>query len=126
MLEWEVRKEFKYDPVNSWVKVNPYTIMFCRMIGKENFVVKGGLNDCQEFIRGLRRPVIVSYSYYRHKSARGGTSLFNMKTHGLLFKDSCYEIYEYDRYGRANVLISTKRLPFYFPKELEAAYRKVG
>ena len=68
----KVRKEFDYDIRKSFRNANPFTIAFCYPypLYDTNFIVKGGLNDVEKFIKKQNTPIIVHYSMWRHGRSR--------------------------------------------------------
>ena len=73
MVKLQVRKEFPYNKIGSFRKVNPFCIVFVYPESSKDdpFVVKGGLNDVENFLLKYSFPFIANYSLWFHKKQRG-------------------------------------------------------
>lgn len=73
MLKLQVRKEFPYNKIGSFRKVNPFCLAFVYPESSKDdpFIIKGGLNDIEKFLSEYPFPFIAYYSLWYHKKQRG-------------------------------------------------------
>jgi hypothetical protein len=85
MNKLPVLADFYYDKIGSFRTGNPFTIAFCytspRFHRLESFVVKGGANDVQTYLRDqLGFPMLVHLTFWRHgRGRRLGAQFYNFK-----------------------------------------------
>lgn len=66
-----VRKEFDYNVVGSYRRADPFTIMTVFPHDGAPFVLKGGANDIENWIKSWKKPCMVRYSYWKHGRSWG-------------------------------------------------------
>ena len=73
MVKLEVRKEFPYNKIGSYRKVNPFCIAFVypKSSMDDSFIIKGGLNDIKNFLCEYPFPFIAYYSLWKNQHQRG-------------------------------------------------------
>lgn len=73
MVKLEVRKEFPYNKIGSYRKVNPFCIAFVypKSSMDDSFIIKGGLNDIEIFLSKYPFPFITYYSLWKNQHQRG-------------------------------------------------------
>jgi hypothetical protein len=73
-----VLADFPYNPIGSFTNGNPYTIAFCYTnplympAYDGRFMVKGGNQSVEDFLRRLHIPMLAFKTFWRYKRARAG------------------------------------------------------
>ena len=124
-MEYQVRKEFPYDPIRSFADANPFTIMTVFPYNATPFVLKGGANDIDKWVKNWGVPCMARYSYWRHGKARcEGVSFKNFPkaTYSYIWNDPSICKREGNKNHRFWLCIGGKsktlrRLPNRFPDE---------
>ena len=67
MKKLPIKKEFVYDPIGSYRLSNPYTISFIYPQKGQAFIVKGGSNDIDNYLKEFAKtmPCIVHHTFYK-------------------------------------------------------------
>lgn len=114
--------EFPYSPINSFRRTNPFTIMYIYPRYGHPFVVKGGLNDCDEYLKRFLRPALIHITYWHHGLHRTSIRIINtskriylMRTFDSNVKKTMIEIYV----SEVGIIKTIKRVPRKWIKELD-------
>lgn len=111
-------KNFPYNRIDSFRNINPYTIVyFYPKIGSP-FVIKGGLNDCDKFIKRQKTPALLHMTYWRHGKNRSHHVVINTKTKIYIRRILENYKYMYDISTPINSLKIIKRVPRKWINEL--------
>jgi len=80
----EVLASFAYDRIRSFTLMNPFCITFCytnpkyQRCGNGEFIIKGGINDVDAYIKRLDIPMLMYRTLWRHGRCRDiGPTLHN-------------------------------------------------
>ncbi len=77
----KVKKEFEWNKIGSYKHGNPYSIIWAYPRNGEPYIIKGGANDCQNYIRALQEPIMYYTSYWKNGRQRGRWGVVGIKTH---------------------------------------------
>lgn len=127
-----VKKEFDYNPIGSYMQVNPYDVAFCypHPLYHKPFIVKGGHNQVMEYLRELNIPLIAHHTFYKKGSHRRIIGLYGIdkgiriqkdfrKVHpNRYIVDTKYELVKYSAERTKQVLARFKRIPRRWIREL--------
>lgn len=125
MIKLEVRKEFPYNKIGSFRKVNPFCIAFVypKSSMDDSFIIKGGLNDVKNFLSEYPFPFIVRYTLWKNGRQRGYWSS-NIKYLSILrnFKNVNGKFFLYEGMKiifKKEVIKKLNRVPRKWIKELD-------
>lgn len=107
-------KQFSYNRINSFRNCNPYTIIFFYPKDDTPFVVKGGWNDCNKFIKKYKIPSILHITYWYHGEHRNLYNVINTKIKCYIYRNK----YSYDLSINGKCLKTIKQVPRKWIKEL--------
>ena len=128
-----VKKEFDYNPIGSFMNVNPYDMAFCypHPLYHRPFVVKGGHQDVQDYLRSLNIPIIAHHTFYRNKGHRQLVGLYGIekgiriqkdyrysKSTSKYIIDMKYQLVKFSGTATKVVLAEFKRIPRRWIREL--------
>lgn len=116
---------FEYDRIRSWKDGNPFTIAFVYPQKSKPFVLKGGCNDVEFFLRNeLKEPAIVNKTYWYRGSHRGSTIIYNNSNKDIYFckdEDGKFTLKMFIRENNnvfMQIIKTVKRIPRKWMKEL--------
>lgn len=120
-----VKKEFDYNPIGSYRDVNPYDVAFCypHPLYHRPFIVKGGHNDINKYLKKLNIPMVVHHTFYKGTRHRRIIELYGIEKGLRISKNYNFagsdpsERYKLGKYG-GDVLAEFKRIPRRWIREL--------
>ena len=118
----EIRKEFNYNPIGSWNKINPYTMAFVYPKDETPYMIKGGYEDVETYLKNIEIPAIVHYTLWHHKTTRRIIKLINCGKINIAHiggqKNGRWEVSS--KFGKNyKVIVSMRKLPRKWIKEIE-------
>lgn len=118
----KVVKEFPYSRIRSFTDLNPYTICFVYTQNEpKGFVVKGGVNDVNEFLKSTNESRMEFRTFWYHGKSRGHVQFENFTVDFICWdfdKKIKHIKYRHPTEGR-KILKSVKRIPRRWMKELD-------
>jgi len=123
----EILKEFEWNKIGSYSNMNPFTIVFCYPMNGKHYVVKGGANDVQKYLKQIKIPTFTNTTFWKHGESRNhwefeGEGTANLRVSHLYqyrySKPKGWKIYTWNK--NEELLIATYRtLPQKFPKKVK-------
>lgn len=120
-----VRKEFPYDVKRSYRDSNPFVIAFVYSRYSKPYVLKGGNNDVEYYLRG-KEPAVAHVTFWKEKWFKTSIRFYNFK-HELNHTDEArivfglrkkHAIYTW-RDGEKVLIANFRRVPRKWIKQLE-------
>jgi hypothetical protein len=125
----DIKAEFKYNPIGSWKRGDPFTIAFIYPSKSKPFILKGGVNDIEKWLKGFKEPAIIHRSYWKRGKSRKSVEVVNTLASVFIIDRTWYtELWEQKNIDpkkkwafivdKNNVIVAMKRVPRKWIKEL--------
>jgi len=109
------KKQFLYNPIRSYTNLNPYTIMFVYPQYCNPYVIKGGYNDCNKWMKETGTPALVHVTFWKGGKSRVFYQLININPYVSIVKLKNYYLISSNEVAIKRV----KRVPRKWIKELD-------
>ena len=117
--------------IKSFKENGPYTIAFCYPMNGKNFIVKGGDNEVNGYLKSLTIPTLVNKTYWSGGVCRCGASFYFYGTKNI-YVSELYEThkkknkkYEFRMYCKDDVkTFMVRKVPKCFPEQIKELIEK--
>jgi len=66
----KVEKEFPWERIGCYRRMDPYSIIFCYPINKKPYVLKGSYNSIRKYLEKVTTPTFINETYWKNNISR--------------------------------------------------------